>query len=121
MPSRADIDPIEMKEWLPGLIIVDVHRDPLRLIYRLVGTRMVELRGRDVTGEAVEDAFIGASLADVMENYRLVIEEKKLVYDWDPLPSPDGLLREPEGVMLPLSSDGTTVDKVIIFAEVEGR
>jgi hypothetical protein len=121
MPSRADLDPIEMKQWLPGITLIEVFHNPRRLVYRLIGTRTMELRGRDVTGMTVEEGFIGSSLADVLENYRLVIEEKKLVYDWDALPSPDGWLREPEGLLLPLSSDGENVDMVIIFAEVEGK
>jgi hypothetical protein len=118
MPSRADLDPIEMKPWLPGITLIDVFHNPRRLVYRLVGTKLIELRGRDVTGMTVEEGFIGASLEDVLENYRLAIEEKTLVYDWDPLPTPDGWLREPEGLLLPLSSDGETVDKVIIYSEV---
>ncbi|MBK8160857.1 MAG: PAS domain-containing protein [Rhodospirillaceae bacterium] len=121
MPSRADLDPIEMKQWLPGISLIDVAHNPRKLVYRLIGTKMMELRGRDVTGMTVEEGFIGSSLVDVLENYRLVIEEKKLVYDWDPLPSPDGWLREPEGLLLPLSSDRENVDMVIIYAEVEKR
>ncbi len=121
MPSRADLDPIEMKQWLPGITLIDVFENPRRLVYRLVGTKLIELRGRDVTGMTVEEGFIGASLEDVLENYRLVIEEKTLVYDWDPLPSPDGWFREPEGLLLPLSTDGETVDKVIIYSEVTRR
>ena len=121
MPSRADLDPIEMKPWLPGITLIDVFQDPRRLVYRLVGTKIIELRGRDVAGMTVEEGFIGSSLEDVLENYRLVIEEKTLVYDWDPLPSPDGWFREPEGLLLPLSSDGETVDKVIIYSEVIRR
>jgi hypothetical protein len=121
MPSRADLDPVEMKPWLPGITLVDVNHDPYSLVYRLVGTKLTELRGRDVTGMTVEEGFIGSSLEDVLENYRLVIEEKQIVYDWDPLPSPDGWFQEPEGILLPLSSDGETVDKVIIFSEVRRR
>ncbi len=121
VPSRSDLDPVEMKEWLPGITLVDVLSNPRRLIYRLVGTRITELRGRDVTGMSVEEGYIGSSLDEVLENYRLVIEEGKFVYDWDPLPSPDGWLQEPEGLLLPLSTDGKTIDKVIIYSEVIGH
>jgi len=56
MPSRADLDPIEMKRWLPGIIIVDVLENPRRLVYRLVGSRSVSLRQTDVTGKTVPEA-----------------------------------------------------------------
>jgi hypothetical protein len=124
MPSRADLDPVDMRRWLPGVALVEVIRrpaadGPYRLRYRLVGTRPTRLRGREVTGLFVEDGYFGASLAAALENYRLVIEEKKLVYDWDRTPSPSGFAREGETLLLPLSSDGETVDMVLVYQEVD--
>ncbi len=119
MPSRADLDPLEMKEWLPGIIMVDVFNNPRRLVYRLVGTRSVELRQSDVTGKAVEDGFHGPTLAEVLENYRLVVDERKLVYDYDGTASRSGLMKDSETLMLPLSSDGRDVDIVIVYLETE--
>lgn len=55
MPSRADIDPSEIRDLLPGIILVDVAHDPTRLTYRLVGTDEVEARGSDPTGGDVRE------------------------------------------------------------------
>ncbi|MBK8158351.1 MAG: PAS domain-containing protein [Rhodospirillaceae bacterium] len=118
MPSRVDIDPVEMKRWLPSVTIVDVQRHPQRLVYRLVGTRSVELRGRDVTGLTVEQGYHGTTLEDVLENYRLIIDEKKVVYDLESSMSSTELCEDGETLMLPLSSDGEVVDKVLIYVEV---
>ena len=46
MPSRADIDPLELRRYLPGIILIDVVDDARRYVYRLVGTREVAMRGR---------------------------------------------------------------------------
>ena len=124
MPARADLDPIEMKAWLPGVALVEVRRDPAAakpytLYYRLIGTRPTQLRGREVTGLPVEQGYFGADLAAALENYRLVVEEKKLVYDWDHTPSETGFAREGETLLLPLSSDGETVDMVLVYQEVD--
>ncbi len=125
MPSRADIDPLEMKPWLAGTALVDVKREPpgsLRpyaLRYRLIGTRPTLLRGQDVTGMRVESGYFGANVEAALENYRLVIEERTLVYDWDCTPSDDGFSREAETLLLPLSSDGETVDMVLVYQEVD--
>ena len=124
MPSRADIDPLEMKPWLAGTALVDVTYTPngpvpYELRYRLIGTRPTMLRGQDVTGMRVEIGYHGASLEAALENYRLVIEEKALVYDWDRTPSTDGFAREGETLLLPLSTDGHTVDKVLVYQEVD--
>jgi hypothetical protein len=117
LPARADFDPVEMKAWLPGITLVDVQHHPRRLVYRLVSSRSVELRQRDVTGLTVEEAYHGSSLADVLENYRLAVDDQKVVYDWDATPSPDGLRQDVETLMLPLSSDGKLVDMVMVYIE----
>src|SRR5689334_3090458 len=67
MPSRADIEPLEMKSWLAGMALIDVKRDAsapngYALRYRLVGSRPTTLRGQDVTGRRVETGYFGASL-----------------------------------------------------------
>ena len=123
MPARADLDPVEMRDWLPGVALVDVHRDveprPFRLTYRLLGTRITRVRGRDDTGRPVHEAFFGADLDAALENYRLVITERKSVYDWDRTPSQDGFAREAETLLLPLSADGAAVDMVLVYQEVD--
>jgi hypothetical protein len=125
MPARADLDPVEMKPWLPGVALVEVKcqptaRFPYSLRYRLIGTRPTQLRGREVTGMTVEEGFFGASLEAALENYRLVIEEKKPVFDWDHTPATGGFAREGETLLLPLSGDGgETVDMVLVYQEVD--
>jgi hypothetical protein len=119
MPSRADLDPTEMKPWLANIILVDVSDEPRRLSYRLVGSNQVDLRQRDVTGKPVEEGYFGESLAAVQENYRLVIDEGLPVYDWSPIPSASGVPRPAQALLLPLSGNGLTVDKVIVYMETE--
>ena len=127
MPSRSDIDPLEMKDWLPGVALIDVKSVadtkpgafPYELRYRLIGTRPTRLRGQDVTGMRVEIAYFGADLGAALENYRLVIEQKTQVYDWDRTPSSDGFAREAETLLLPLSADGKAVDMVLVYQEVD--
>ncbi|MBK8159840.1 MAG: PAS domain-containing protein [Rhodospirillaceae bacterium] len=119
MPSRADFDPLEMKEWLPGIILVDVTHHPRTLTYRLVGSRSVALRASDVTGKTVEEGYHGPTLDEVLENYRLVVDAQLLVYDRAGTLARSGLMRDSETLMLPLSSDGVTVDKVIVYLEIE--
>jgi hypothetical protein len=124
MPARADIEPLEMKSWLAGTALIDVTRDPaapngFALRYRLIGSRPTMLRATDVTGRRVETGYFGASLEAALENYRLVIEEKTLVYDWDNTPSSDGFAREAETLLLPLSADGESVDMVLVYQEVD--
>jgi hypothetical protein len=123
-PARADLDPIEMKPWLPGMVLVDVtpvpdRTPPYRLTYRLIGTGATSLRGRDGTGKCIEEAFFGNSLAEIMENYRLVIEERQIVYDGDRTLSENGARLEAGTLLLPLARDGFTVDMVVGYQQIE--
>jgi hypothetical protein len=120
-PSRTDLDPAEMKAWQPGIVIVEVMRYPDLLIYREAGQRAIDARGFDPTGKSVIGGYFGASLADVLENYRLVVKERKAVYDFDHTQTESGAEVEKETVLLPLSSDGATVDHVLIYFEVVRR
>lgn len=116
MPSRADIDPAEMVPFLPNLTLVDVaSTEPLSLVYRLVGTREVAARGNDPTGRTVAEAFYGRSLEGAMANYRAVIDGRIPVFDPDDKTSPHGRLSERGSIFLPLSDDGETVNKVLVY------
>jgi hypothetical protein len=121
MPSRRDIDPIEMKPWLSHLQLIDVHHNPRRLIYRLVGEMDVNFRGYNPTGRSVEECGIGQSLVETLKNYDIVITERRPVYDWADYVSKSGYLRSQEGLLLPLSDDDETVNMVLTYAEVDVR
>jgi hypothetical protein len=56
VPRRSDIDPTELPDLLPNLMLLDVERDPLRFRYRLVGTRVVDFSYHDFTGTYLDEA-----------------------------------------------------------------
>jgi PAS domain len=55
MPGRQHFDPTDIPSLLPTLRLYDVHRDPWRFKYRLVGTELVRIMGRDTTGTWFHD------------------------------------------------------------------
>jgi hypothetical protein len=121
MPSRTDIDPLDLPSYLPGIVMVDVEYEPFSLIYRLVGTREAEARGQDPTGRSVFEAWDGRSLEDVLENYRQCIARKGPLYDADRTLDPERNWLEAGTVFLPLSDDGETVNKILIYTEYKDR
>ena len=54
MPTRADLDPLEMREWLGNLLLIDATPDG-RFVYRLYGTKFVDSFGLDMTGRSVDE------------------------------------------------------------------
>ncbi|MEN8197897.1 MAG: PAS domain-containing protein, partial [Pseudomonadota bacterium] len=57
LPGRADIDPLDIPDLLPGIVLMDVAREKKRLRFRvrLAGTMVCNVHRRDITGEWVED------------------------------------------------------------------
>jgi hypothetical protein len=132
LPGRRDIDPLSIPaDLLPGIMLTEVLREPPWLRYRLVGTAQVALRGRDPTGQPVAGNYMCAHLGvkpdETMLNYRIVIEKRMPVYTYNPVTgmAPDGSslrqspLRANSSLLMPLSSDGTSVDMVLCYSELE--
>ena len=113
MPSRADIDPLELKRYLPGIILIDVVADRRRYVYRLVGTREVAMRGKDPTGQSMIDGFFGPNLAEALSIPDRVVAMRSPFFLARSFVAPDGRLGDEELVMLPLSDDGETVNKIL--------
>jgi hypothetical protein len=121
MPARRDLDPIEMKAWLPGIQLIDVFENPRRLVYRLVGQVEVEMRGFSHAGYNVEEAFFAVSKEDALCNYNLVIDSQTMVYDWARYATRSGFQTSQETIFLPLSDDGHQVNMVITYTVVGNR
>ena len=121
MPARRDLDPIEMKAWLPGIQLIDVFENPRRLVYRLVGQVEVEMRGFSHAGAEVAEAFYAVSKEDALRNYDLVIDNQTMVYDWARYATSGGFQTSQETIFLPLSDDGQQVNMVITYTVVGDR
>ena len=115
MPTRADIDPLEMRQWLPRLSLVDVSPDGQQFTYRLVGTQMVDLLGVNPTGRLVETAWPEEMADTVVEGYRQVVESRQPLF----CQQINGWLEDQKptawAMRLPLSSDGEEVDMILAY------
>lgn len=116
MPSRADIDPVDIPTFLPNIILVDMEHDPLRLRYRLVGTDIVTKRGLDPTGKTVGDAYFGPDANSVLAHYRYIAETRDIRFADAPFIEPRGWYVYAERIMMPLSDDDETVNMVFVYA-----
>lgn len=118
MPARKDIDPLDMPpELLPGLSIVEVVPDERRYVYRLVGTEDVEVRGKDPTGRSVMEGYFGPSLENVLKSYDRVVSSRLPFLDPTRFRAPNGRFVTEETIFMPLSDDGMSVNKILVFAQ----
>jgi hypothetical protein len=114
MPARADVDPTEIPHLLPHLLLTDVLPEG-RFRYRLVGTEVERSFGTRMTGRCLDELMFGEYLAYMTGLYRRVVDERRPLFSGSRYGSADGgeSLLFTDRLMLPLSSDGATVDKVL--------
>ncbi len=111
VPARADIDPLDFPQLLANVFLIDVvPGNPRRFRFRLVGTRISELEG-EMTNKFLDEFIPGAGGAAMARHYedtirgRIYVRHETLHWRKREYVNYDVLL-------LPLSSDGQTVDKL---------
>lgn len=115
MPSRADIDPSELKPFLPRISLVDVVPDERRFVYRLVGTEEVALRGYDPTGRSVGEGFFGPNRELALKHYGYVVEHQAPFCYRGDFDVQDGVVENEDVIFLPLSEDDRHVNMILLF------
>lgn len=119
MPARADIDPAEIKQLLPYILLADLHHDPLRVFYRLVGTGIVEAAKCDLTGHWLHEVDLDGNTPAWERVYRRVAETRAPVFGQTRAAVRPGDSRLFQWVVLPLSDDGAAVDRVLELEDWE--
>jgi hypothetical protein len=108
-PSRADLDPLEMRPVMGHIAILEVEPRPgggLPVFkYRLFGSSFVHWFGFDMTGKTLDDwpapeyrDYLNGSYNEVLQAQRPFRRYRRLLQDSRPL--------NYEGVMLPLGQPG---------------
>ncbi len=112
MPSRADLDPIDIPSLLPYIILIDVEQEPRRYRIRLYGTHVVERFGKDLTGQYLDEADLGTLRDKVLTSCDEVVDngEPNVARRMGTLA--DGRDIKVERLILPLSNDGRTVSMI---------
>ena len=118
MPSRRDIDPVEMPKLLPYLMLIDVIPEPLDFRYRLIGTEVRAISRRDYTGMLFSQLPGKGRGSVVWEGCAETVRACAPFSRTPPYVGPEQHLADCENLLLPLSEDGATVNmimKVISF------
>jgi PAS domain len=113
-PSRADIEPEQIKRLLPFVLLLDVMDGGQHFRFRLVGTDAAS--GIDPTGKLLHEA----APEGVYRNHISALFARgaagpgalysRATYAYDDAPGPRSISR----VFLPLATDGKTVDMLMI-------
>jgi hypothetical protein len=112
-PSRAEIDLLRIKSILPNIILLDVEDNPRRYNLRLMGTRIVSWYGSDATGCYVDEIDFGGSPMSTFTTLDQLVDKVVPAHMTGEYDKHDGRHIRYERLMLPMSSDGKRVDKIL--------
>ncbi len=112
LPGRQHIDPVEMRAFLPNVMMFDVVHDVSRIRFRirLFGTGLYPLWQTDLTGKWMEDFVPVDQQDDVHAGLMHVVITRQAQYGTRRLVYPGRDLAAHERLMVPLAADGETVD-----------
>lgn len=112
-PARADIDPVDLAPHLGCIVLIDVEQSPLRLRYRLVGTRITQAMGRDSTGRYYDEIYPPEILQGIYQSFRWMIDHRRPLRTHGEAFYPDRGFYEYETLNLPLAANGEDIDMVL--------
>ena len=113
MPSRADIDPIDMRFILGNLLLVDVLAAPRRFRIRLHGTNLVHRAGYELTGKMLDELPNPDFRALAERSFTTVVESAR-PYHSTRSRTLSGRPQFYEALMLPLSQAPPNVDMLLV-------
>lgn len=112
-PSRADIDPLDLAPQLGNVVLIDVEQSPLRLRYRLIGTRITHVMNRDSTGKYYDALYPEPLLKAIYDSFRWMIEHRRPLRTYGEAFYPDKNFYAYEALNLPLAANGSDIDMVL--------
>lgn len=115
LPGWSDVEPAEIARLLPNLLVAAVEYDPLRIFFRLVGTKVAEIRG-DVTGHYVDSVpwNMPATRISVQQSYARVIDSRIPLFVEIDIRTIGGTHRRVAAGIWPLApADGAPIDRCL--------
>jgi len=113
LPLASDMEPADLRRWLPNLLIMHVQKD---------GSFFYSYYGRSLA-RAFGESRLGQTLADLPEAVRDILrqEYEAVCRQRSPInrvytATFNGVRQTWERVVLPLSSDGQAIDKLLVAA-----
>jgi len=113
MPSRGDVDPVDLVPLLPYVVLTELEHGPFRVRYRLVGTHVVAQSRRDVTGWYLDQLDMNPDAVDFDAVYRAVAEARAPAFGVSRIAGVGNATMGFCFAVYPLSNDGATVSHAI--------
>ena len=113
VPLRRDIDPGDLKDILPYIIIAELHHDPFRVRYRLGGAAVNSALGYNIAGRWLDEMDVAGGQATWTGIYRRVVETQRPVFGCSVGKLSGVTMFSCDFAVFPLSHGGETVDQCL--------
>jgi hypothetical protein len=118
LPGRQHIVPQEIPDLLPHIMLYDLVPRPSggsRYRTRLIGTRVVDLLGADITGKFVDEVLTGDRGAEIIAEYDQIAMSKRPGYLTGTLTNLGREHMRFQRAAFPLARDGMNVDMLALL------
>ena len=119
VPSRSDVRPADIRQLLPNVMMLE-YRPGGELIFRLVGSAIVDKLGKNFTGMNQLDLFPKAQRAFARQRYVNLLEQPCGLHVHRDMRSRFGAEFVADVVYLPLRDRSGLVSQLIAVAAVAG-
>lgn len=121
LPTRADIDPAEIRSLLPDIVLLNVEWDPFRCSIRLRGTRAEKFRQQGVK-KFLDEAttFAPGRREDYIAEMKFVATEQRPAFARDWMIARNGAVRDIWAGVWPLSPDGVRTNMLVVIEDFAG-
>ena len=113
LPSRADIEPLEMKEWLGNLLLAEFFAGIEHYRVRLDGSNLIGHGGKDRTGKGSEVLTSDEERNLIVAQYKPVLDTAQPAYYETQFLNSEGRFLREQKLLLPLSDNGSLVNMVL--------
>jgi hypothetical protein len=119
MPARRDIEPTEILDLLPYVVLIDVEREPLDFRYRLVGTAVAARIGHDHTGARFSALGPQGRGSEVWNTALRILEEKRPIVSYVPYVGFNRWIQNYRDISMPLSENNDDVNMIFGVLQFE--
>lgn len=109
-PTRQSIDPLEFRALLPYLSIIELHDNPFRVYYRLVGTEVARFAEEDFSNKWLHETGWDPKYQTVnLAIYKRLWDTKAPVFGLSTVEWDKAKEYVFEWALFPLAADGETI------------
>lgn len=117
MPRFADIDAVDIPKLLPHAVILDAESGPLDFRYRLIGEHVGQFVRKGLKGRSFREFDEKKPGNTIFDTLTAVVYGRLPRFGRSSYAGDNPKMQRFQEILLPLSDDGNSVNRILIFAE----